>query len=110
VNLTWTSDSTGRTTLAVAGELDLAVAADLVEAGRSRIADARSESLYLDLSGVTFIDSSALNALITIRNAASAPVVLIAPSRPVLRLLQLTALDEAFVIEARDSAADISSA
>jgi anti-anti-sigma factor len=100
MHLTLSPDSAGRTTLTVEGEVDLAVADELIAAGRRRVVAAPAESLYLDLSAVSFMDSSALNALITIRNAASAPVVLVAPSAPVMRLLQLTALDQAFVIEA----------
>lgn len=102
MHLTLTPDAAGRTTLTVEGEIDLAFADELIEVGRGRVAAAPTESLYLDLSGVTFMDSSALNALLTIRNAASAPVVLVSPSGSVMRLLELTALDQAFVIEASD--------
>jgi anti-anti-sigma factor len=103
MHLALAPDSVGRTTLTVAGEVDLAVAGELIRAGCQQVAAVPSEPLYLDLSGVTFMDSTALNALITIRNAASAPVVLVRPSTPVLRLLQLTALDQAFTIEPADS-------
>jgi anti-sigma B factor antagonist len=99
VRLTWTSDPSGRTTLAIEGEVDLAVADELAAAGCRQVEAAPTEPLCLDLSAVDFMDSSALNALITIRNAGSAPVILVAPSPSVLRLLQLTALDQAFVIE-----------
>jgi anti-sigma B factor antagonist len=99
MHLALAPDSVGRTTLTVAGEVDLAVAGELIRAGCEQVALAPSETLYLDLSGVTFMDSTALSALITIRNAASAPVVLVRPSPSVLRLLQLTALDQAFTIE-----------
>ena len=93
------SNSDGRTTLTVAGEVDLAVAGELTQVGCGQVAAKPSETLYVDLSGVTFMDSTALNALIMIRNAASAPVVLVRPSTSVLRLLQLTALEQAFTID-----------
>jgi anti-sigma B factor antagonist len=96
------SDSAGRTTLTVKGEVDLEVADDLIEAGRAQIAAAPAESLHLDLAGVTFMDSCGLNALLKVRKAASHPVVLVSPSAPVMRLLQLTALDQTFVIEPGD--------
>jgi anti-anti-sigma factor len=99
MHLALAPDAVGRMTLTVAGEVDLAVAGELIQAGCQQVAAAPADTLYLDLSGVTFMDSTALNALITIRNAASEPVVLVRPSTSVLRLLQLTALDQAFTIE-----------
>ncbi len=93
------SDSSGRMTLTVTGEVDLAVAGELIQAGCQQMAAAPSDTLCIDLSGVTFMDSTALNALIVIRNAASAPVVLVRPSTSVLRLLKLTSLEQAFTIE-----------
>jgi anti-anti-sigma factor len=102
MRLTQVNKPPDRITLVVEGDIDLAVADDLCDAGCNVLLASPTDTLYLDLSGVTFMDSSALNALITIRNAASSPVVLVSPSTTVVRLLQLTALDQAFAIDPGD--------
>lgn len=99
MRLTRSDDPSGRTTLTVEGDVDLAVADELRDAGCSAVAARPADPLRIDLSAVTFMDSSALNALITIRNTAATPVVLVSPSATVVRLLQLTALEDSFVIE-----------
>lgn len=83
----------------VAGELDAysapALEATLTEQG----ADA---DLRLDLSGVTFIDSTGIRAIVTTDNRLRENdhrLVVVDPSPSVLRLLQLTSLDERFLIE-----------
>lgn len=57
--------------LELAGEIDIAAAGKVLEAGL-RLVDrlGRSEELEIDMSGVTFIDSSGLGALVATRNAA----------------------------------------
>jgi len=102
MRLTQHGEPPARSTLVVEGEVDLAVADELRDVGCAAVLARPSDPLYLDMSGVTFMDSSALNALITIRNSAAAGVVLVSPSTTVVRLLQLTALDQAFVIDAAD--------
>ena len=66
-------DSVGRTTLTVAGDVDLAVAGELIQVGCQQVAAVPSDTLYIDLSGVTFMDSTALNALIVAATAGNVP-------------------------------------
>jgi anti-anti-sigma factor len=100
MQLTATRTAQGQTTLTVVGDVDLATANELRTAGLQALEDGPSDVLRIDLSGVTFLDSSALNALIAIHNAGAEQVVLVSPSKPALRILQLTALDRIFVFEA----------
>jgi anti-anti-sigma factor len=71
----------------VRGELDM-LSAPLLE---RVIADAGPGTLVLDLSGVTFIDSTGLRLLIRVCVLSEAPpqIVLRNPSRPVRRVLEL---------------------
>lgn len=92
-------DTDGRSVLTVSGEIDAAVADDLIAAGRSVLVAATV--LRLDLSAVTFLDSSGLAALIGLRNAcveSGADLTLVAPSRQVRRILEITGLAESFVV------------
>jgi anti-sigma B factor antagonist len=102
MRLTRLDEPAGGTTLLVEGDIDLAVADQLRDAGCNALLADHIDTLYINLSGVTFMDSSGLNALITIRNFASVPVVLVALPKKVIRLLQVTSLDQAFVIAADD--------
>ncbi|MFC4068923.1 STAS domain-containing protein [Actinoplanes subglobosus] len=84
---------------ALAGELDLADADEV----RDNLAAAASASAYrflqIDVSAVTLIDSYALGALVSVRNASAAAgvtVTLSNPSAPVLRAIQVTGLSEVF--------------
>lgn len=86
----------GRPVLAVRGEVDLASAHDLVLAATSADADG---PLALDLSEVTFIDSTGVSALLAIwREAARVgrSVELIAISGPVARVLELAGVGDLF--------------
>lgn len=56
--------------LVLTGEIDLAVAPDLVELGTVSLGQPDFRSLVVDLGGVTFIDSTAIGALISLRNVA----------------------------------------
>lgn len=85
----------GWSVASVSGEIDLATAPE-VEA----LARAGSNGLALDLSGVRFIDSSGLRALIRIQEETS-PLVLLSPSPVVRKLLALTNMVDMFDI--RDS-------
>ncbi len=56
--------------LAVAGEIDCAVAPQFITAALHYLATAQSSDLLLDLGAVSFIDSSGLAALVTIHATA----------------------------------------
>jgi anti-anti-sigma factor len=84
---------------ALAGELDLADADQV----RDNLAAAAQASTYrylqIDVSDVTLIDSYALGALVSVRNASAAAgvvVTLVNPSPPVLKAIQVTGLSEVF--------------
>lgn len=85
--------------LSVAGELDAYSAGALEEllSGRDTVGDVR-----VDLSGVTFIDSTGIRAIVRADNelrAAERALIIQAPSAAVMRILELTSLDERFRIE-----------
>ncbi|MCB2223784.1 MAG: STAS domain-containing protein [Actinobacteria bacterium] len=82
----------------VAGEVDLSVAPAVAGA----IADgAGAATVIVDLTGVTFIDSTGLRALVTGREGLESggrSMVLAVADGPVARLLALTALEADFTI------------
>lgn len=80
--------------LAAIGELDAASAAQLEAALDAQLVDGRRVSL--DLSEISFIDSSALRVLLAAQKAgteAGSGLVVSAASEPVKRLLQMTGLN-----------------
>ncbi len=88
--------------LAVDGELDASTAPQL----RDRIqalTNERGTNLVVDLQGVGFLDSSALSVLVSGRKAALAndgTLRLVCSNPNVLKVFQLTQLDEVFDIDA----------
>jgi anti-sigma B factor antagonist len=93
----------------LAGEVDIFTAPRFRE-GMVELLDAGVESLVVDLSGVTFIDSTALGVLIGgVRrvHGAGGAMTLVVVSRPVQRVLSITGLDRVFSIHAtRDAAVE----
>lgn len=86
--------------LDVAGEIDMASADEF----RDRLLEClqRSDSLEVDLGGLTFIDSSGLAALVRLRTEAEIlgkDVALVNVSSPTARLLELTGLQGLFDAE-----------
>ena len=83
------------------GEIDLAVADELRSVGTDALGELGPRArLDVDMSGVTFIDSSGLGALVSIRNAALAAereVALVDAAPAILRLFELTGLTASFV-------------
>jgi anti-anti-sigma factor len=67
--------------VAVAGEIDLGSALDFTQDLLAAVGDAAGGHLELDLSGVTFIDSSGLHALIMVVRSVRRPVRIAASSR-----------------------------
>jgi anti-sigma B factor antagonist len=87
----------GATVLSVDGELDMATADRLV--GAATEIPAGYEPLVLDLSRVSFLDSSGMRALLDVADTAAGagrPVALLQPSVAVTRLLDLVDLRSSF--------------
>jgi len=87
--------------LAVSGELDLASAPD-VRTALALAASGPGAHLILDLSEVTFIDSTALGTLLRADDQLAGEgvrMVLVCPPGPVQRLLATTRLDGRLAIE-----------
>jgi anti-sigma B factor antagonist len=88
--------------LLLSGEIDIASADEVRTAGARAVGSlGPSDRLDIDLSAVTFIDSSGLGALVSIRNAADAAgremsLHLVTPS--IIKLLELTGLRGSFTI------------
>ena len=85
--------------LAISGEVDMAVADELLRAATAALRDCSCDDLVLDLSEVTFIDSSGLGTLVAIRNATQDRAVTLhlrGAAPPVRRLMKITNLDSVF--------------
>jgi len=83
-------------TLHVAGELDIATAPELERAVDAGL-NGRSGEFRLDLSGLTFVDSTGAQALLHAHNAVESRgrrLVLVAAQRPVRRALEIMGLCE----------------
>ena len=90
----------GTRALRVSGEVDLSRCDELRRQLDALNEDAHSPGL-VDLSGVTFLDSSGLAELVEAQKRAaerSTRVVLVAPSPPVVTILELTGLARFFEI------------
>jgi anti-sigma B factor antagonist len=93
------SVSTSDDGLSVRGEVDVATAPRLAEALREA-ASASSGDVTVDVSGVTFMDSTGLSALVEARRGlGDRRLVLSGASPMLLRLLEITGLADVFVIE-----------
>jgi anti-sigma B factor antagonist len=82
--------------VAVSGELDLASVNELRAALGTAVAT-RSQSVVVDVSDVSFIDSTALAALLRSNDELSSNgvrMVMACPPGPVRRLLTMTSLDD----------------
>lgn len=88
--------------LRLAGEIDVACADELRQLGEGLITDYVG-TVRVDLSGVTFLDSSAIGALVAIRNKTlerGCVLILEKPPLNVLRVLAIIGLTAVFTIEA----------
>jgi anti-sigma B factor antagonist len=84
--------------LALSGELDLGSAPELDRELRE-IAQTNPERLILDLSGLSFMDSTGLASIVEAQRVAQADgheLVLRHPTRQVQRLFELTGLTDRF--------------
>jgi anti-sigma B factor antagonist len=87
--------SSDRDCVAVLGELDIATAPSLDDAVLG-LEDARPGLLVIDLTGVSFIDSTGLSVLLTASNRAREQgrrLVVVRPPLPALRVFTLTRVD-----------------
>lgn len=85
----------------VRGEVDIATVEPLMEAVRHALAE-RPERLSIRLGSVSFFSAAGLHALLAARRMASeqaADLVLTAPSRQVLHVLELAHVKELFKVE-----------
>jgi anti-anti-sigma factor len=89
----------GDAALTVSGDVDIATSDAFFAALSALVASAHSPA-YVDLSNVTYIDSSGLNALVRVSQELERDVklVLVAPSRPVRRMLALSGLEGSFEV------------
>ena len=88
--------------LSVAGELDIGTAPVLREALLRLLADTDVEDVIVDLSGVTFVDSSGLAVLLMAARRWAAEedrLIVRNPSRVVDRIFDLTGVRAAFAFE-----------
>src|SRR6266487_1329140 len=76
------------------GEIDLAAADRFEERASEAVMDAPVSSVLIDLSGVTFMDSAGMRALIRILELRSGKSLIVQPSRRVFRVLELFALTD----------------
>jgi anti-sigma B factor antagonist len=90
-----------KTVVAVSGEIDLTTS-DAFEQELARAIDDRApDGIVVDLSRVTFMDSSALNALVRafeLQRAGLRSMSLVTDDRRVLALFEVTRLDQVIPI------------
>ena len=90
----------GAPALALHGEIDVATAGIVTERLEETIL-ASEGAVVVDLSGVDFLDSSGIAALLRARGMlgrADRSLVLVCPAGPVRRVLALTGIEELFVL------------
>ncbi|MFC8453729.1 STAS domain-containing protein [Kitasatospora sp. NPDC057223] len=98
----------GRPVLAVAGELDIAVADQVAADLRGHLSRCPVGEVGLDLSGVSFCDCGGLRALLSARKHAARQgcrLHLDRVSRPMERILRLTATRDLFEARRRQPVA-----
>jgi anti-sigma B factor antagonist len=86
----------GHVLVRAAGELDLSSAPNLTSAAEDAFADGY-RVLLLDLSGVSFMDSTGISAVLSVDREAQerdAYAAIIAPSENALRVLEMLGVDQ----------------
>jgi anti-sigma B factor antagonist len=94
------TESSGSAVVTIAGEIDLASAPSLRER-LSQCMDKGCRDITLEMSGVSFMDSSGIKALLAARGQleeVDGRLTLSSPSRTVLRVLDVTGLSSVFAI------------
>lgn len=93
-----TADHPPYTLVSLSGEIDVGSVGRLRPALRDLVVDG-SANLLLDLSGVAFMDSAGLGVLVGIQKQVRifrGSLTVVAPSRSVRRIFELTSLDKVF--------------
>lgn len=88
--------------ITLSGEIDLQIAPELREAGDAAIAAAAGRPVRIEMSALTFLDSTGIGALVAISNAAhekDVPLRLRSVPEKITKLLSITGLDDVFVTE-----------
>jgi anti-sigma B factor antagonist len=83
-------------TLYVSGELDIATAPAL-EHTVDRTLDGQGGEFHLDVSALTFVDSTGARALLRVHNkfeSIGRRLVILSPTRPVSRVLRIMGFDQ----------------
>lgn len=91
----------GRSVVAAAGELDIASAPQLLSA-IAALRQPQTSAVAIDLSALTFIDSSGINALraaVRAANARGVGAIVASPSRRVQKVLELVRLGDVLPLE-----------
>lgn len=97
-----TVEAGSTSTISLVGELDPATAPQLDREIQRLLDDGLTERVVLDLSGLTFLDSSGLRAFVTARESLTSrggELALRGPSANTLRLLDITGLGEIITVE-----------
>ena len=82
--------------LAASGDIDVAVADELADLGKTTLRQMTGDALLIDLADVTFMDSTGLAALVKIRNESidlNKRLTLANVPKQVSQILNITALD-----------------
>jgi len=90
---TWGLDGTTEGLFAH-GEIDLANADSFEEQATDVVLGAAGTSFLIDLSGVTFMDSAGIGALIRVLELRTGKTLIVQPSRQVFTILRLVALTD----------------
>jgi anti-sigma B factor antagonist len=107
-------DQDGHPLLSVAGDLDLSTAPSLTSAAMAQIASG-ARDVIIDAHELAFCDSSGLAAFVQIATRIGPQggrLAIAGPQSIVRRILEVSGLDEAFVVVAsvRDAIAELSAA
>ena len=82
-------------TLVISGELDVA-SGPVLEHAVARVVDGQGEDFRLDLSELTFMDSTGARSLVRVHHRLESigrRLVLVSPTPPVRRVIELLGLD-----------------
>lgn len=106
VQLTQESGSGGAVRLVVSGEIDMSNAQQVRDAGIAAVTAADVSELGVDLSAVTFLDSTGLGALVAVRTAGadrSRAVRITAASPRVRQVIEVCGLSAEFGLDSTGS-------